>query len=301
MGSDVHVVVVGGHPSSLDAARARIEVLEARWSRFRPSSEISRLNAETGRPLRVSAETLALVTHALDGAIVTGGLFDPTVLGDVIRAGYDHSLEPGVVANADADPSLGRGFERVFVDAASSSVTLPRGVGFDPGGIGKGLAADLVAEELISRGAAGVCVNVGGDLRVEGVGPDGGAWVVAVEDPLAPVRVAAVALSSGAVATSARTRRTFGGGRHHLIDPRDGGSARSGLLASTVISGRGWRAEVLAKAAFVAGVRDGLALASRFGAEALLVDDGGERHTTDGFARFATGVERSPRREVPVG
>ena len=301
MGSDVHVVVVGGRPSSLDAARSRIEDLEARWSRFRPTSEISRLNASAGTPLRVSGETVELVTHALDGAVVTDGLFDPTVLGDVIRAGYDHSLEPSPDPGAVVDRSLGPGFERIFVDAGSSTVTLPRGVGFDPGGIGKGLAADLVAEELMTEGTAGACVNVGGDLRVEGAGPDGGAWVVAVEDPLAPVPIASVALSSGAVATSARTRRTFGGGRHHLIDPRDGWSARSGLLASTVISGRGWRAEVLAKAAFVAGVRDGLALASRFGAEALLVDDAGHVHATEGFWRVGTGAERARRSEVRVG
>lgn len=304
MGSEAHLVVVGGDRSFLDAAWRRIEALETRWSRFRPSSEISLLNERAGSPVRVSPETLRLVRHALEGASVTEGRFDPTVLGDVVRAGYDRSLEPLGGPEVTADPSLGRGFEHVLVDPAGSTVTLPRGVGFDPGGLGKGLAADIVAEELIALGAEGVCVNLGGDLRVEGAAPQGGAGLVAIDGPSSPHPIAAVGLSRGAVATSARTRRSFGppgAARHHLIDPRSGRPARSGLLASTVISGPGWRAEVLAKATFVTGARGGLALAHRFGAEALLVDDGGRIHTTVGFGRFSAGVTPEGGEEVRAG
>jgi len=152
MGADVQVLVVGGPPSLLDEARELVEALEARWSRFRPTSEISRLNQLAGRPVRVSQETLTLVRRALDGASVTAGRYDPTVLGAVLRAGYDRSFE--LLA---ADPPPGRsapglGYRRIAVDAARSTVTLPPGVGFDPGGIGKGLAADLLVHELLARG-----------------------------------------------------------------------------------------------------------------------------------------------------
>jgi thiamine biosynthesis lipoprotein len=182
-------------------------------------------------------------------------------------------------------------------------VTVPRGVGFDPGGIGKGLAADLVVDELVAEGASGACVNVGGDLRAEGAGPAGGGWVVTVEEPRSSATMASVALTSGAVATSTRTRRTFGRpqeGRHHLIDPATGRPARSGLVAATIVAGRAWQAEVLAKAAFVAGARDGLRLATRFDAEALLVDDDGRTHVTPGFERFAADPP-APRMEARVG
>jgi thiamine biosynthesis lipoprotein len=285
MGCDAHVVVVGGDPSLLDAARERIEVLESRWSRFRPSSEIGVLNARAGRPVVVSEETLTLVRLALEGARRTGGRYDPTVLGAVVRAGYDRSLEDG--SSAPLDPDLGQGWERILVDSSTSTVTIPRGVGFDTGGIGKGLAADLVAEELLALGAEGVCVNLGGDLRVEGSGPDGGGWIVAVEGPSSPEQVATIALSSGGVATSSRTRRTFGDGRHHLIDPASGLPARSGLSCATAISARSWQAEVAAKAAFIGGWPNGLALARGLGAETLLVTDEGEIRTSPGFARFA--------------
>ena len=74
---------------------------------------------------------------------------------------------------------------------------IPAGVGFDPGGIGKGLAADLVADETMAGGALGVCVNMGGDLRVRGRSPDSESWTVAVEHQLAPEPVVMVALSGG--------------------------------------------------------------------------------------------------------
>jgi thiamine biosynthesis lipoprotein len=155
-------------------ARDRVEELERRWSRFRPDSEISRLNALAGSPMAVSPETLGLIGRALEGARVTGGRYDPTVLGDLLRAGYDRSFEEvGAAGAAGGGSPLGRGWARVVVDAAGSSVTLPAGVGLDPGGIGKGYAADLVVEELRAAGAAGVCVNLGGDLRAEGRAPGG--------------------------------------------------------------------------------------------------------------------------------
>src|SRR3954462_665822 len=108
MGSDVHVVVVGGTVGSLDLARDLVAELEARWSRFLDDSEGTRMTREGGRPVVVPGATLALVERALEGARVTGGRFDPTVLRAVERAGYDRSFEqrapaaaPGGHAGAD--------------------------------------------------------------------------------------------------------------------------------------------------------------------------------------------------------
>jgi FAD:protein FMN transferase len=304
MGSDVHVLVVGGPPSLLEVARELVEELERRWSRFRPTSEISRLNQFAGHPVRVSTETLTLVQRALDGARVTGGRYDPTVLGAVLRAGYDRSFELlGAGRSAGGSSTLGLGHRRVAVDAAGSSVTLPPGVGFDPGGIGKGYAADLLVDELLAGGAAGACANLGGDLRVEGAAPSGGAWVVSIGHPLRETPAATIGLRSGAVATSSRIRRAWGQGnerRHHLIDPATGAPTRSGLAAATVIAAAGWQAEVVAKAAFVAGVGEGLRLAEATGTAALLVDDLGATHPSAGFQRF-TAPSRPAAAGVPEG
>ena len=105
-------------------ARDRVEELERRWSRFRPDSEISRLNALAGSPMAVSVETLGLVRRALEGARVTGGRYSPTVLGDVLRAGYDRTLEElggaGAGGAAGSGSPLGQGWARVVVDAAGA-------------------------------------------------------------------------------------------------------------------------------------------------------------------------------------
>ena len=310
MGCDVHVLIGGGRPDLLETTRELIGDLERRWSRFRDDSEISLLNRRAGRPVRVSRQTVELVGHALEGARVTAGRYDPTVLGAVLRAGYDRSFEllgavpgrfrdagglagPGVSGSPahPAGSALDLGWERIVVDPVLSTVMLPRGVGFDPGGIGKGYASDLVVAELLAQGAAGACVNLGGDLRVEGEAPGGGSWAVAVEHPLTRRPAATLRLRAGAVATSSRTRRAWGpdGDRsHHLIDPATGRSASSGLASATVVAARAWQAEVLAKAAFVAGRREGLAILEANGTEGLLIDDAGVVHPSAALWRFTS-------------
>jgi FAD:protein FMN transferase len=290
MGTDAHVIAIArasrAASSAVDRARERVEELEALWSRFRPTSEISVLNALAGVPVRVSPETIALVQRALDGVRLSGGRFDPTVLGAVVRAGYDRTydeIEPG----ATTSDERGVGAPLIEVDPVGELVRLPAGVGFDPGGIGKGLAADIVVRELADR-VDGICVNLGGDLRVHGVAPDAGGWTIEIEDPFGGAARGMVSLFGGAVATSARTKRVLADG-HHLIDPTTGRPARVGIASATALAGQAWVAEVLAKAAFLAGPDEAAALLESAGADGMVVlDDGGERRTA-GYARFLCG------------
>lgn len=179
----------------------------------------------------------------------------------------------------------------IQLDAIVGTVRIDGDVEFDPGGIGKGLAADLVVEELLAGGAKGAMVSIGGDLRAEGAGPEGSGWVIAVADPSAPDRViATLAFEAGAVASTWRTKRAWlapdGTSRHHLIDPRTGESAATGLAGVTVVAGRAWRAEVLAKAAFLAGGHEGNSLLACHGAAALLVADDGTIQQSGDLAPF---------------
>lgn len=105
MGSDASVIVVDAPPGLARAARRRLEELEARWSRFQPTSEISRLNAAGGRPLAVSPDTLHLVCSALEAWRVSDGAYDPTVLGDLLRAGYTVTFEDLPTASATGPPA----------------------------------------------------------------------------------------------------------------------------------------------------------------------------------------------------
>ena len=234
--------------------------------------------------------------RAVEGAHITEGRFDPTLLGAVLRAGYDRSFDQLSGDSPRGRSSLSDGYERILVDARSSSVTLPRGVGFDPGGIGKGLAADLLVQELQAQGAAGACANVGGDLRVEGDGPQGESWIVAIEHPMGAKPAATISLRGGAVATTSRMRRAWGpesDRRHHLIDPSTGQPAVSGLASATVVAAEAWHAEVVAKAAFLAGVSEGLFVLASTGTDGLLVDDHGTVYPSFGFDLF-TGKDGAP-------
>jgi thiamine biosynthesis lipoprotein len=292
MGSAAEVRVVGGADGLLAVARRRIEELEARWSRFLPTSEISRLNASAAVPVGVSPETFALVARALDGWRMTAGRFDPTVLGDLLRAGYGTSFEDLPATAPTSASGLRRDAAHIELDVAAGSVRLPAGVGFDPGGIGKGLAADLVVTELLAAGADGACVNLGGDLRVAGDAPDG-SWVVDVEHPWRADRTARLYLRDGGVATSSRARRRWVGATgdaHHLIDPTRGAPAAVGVVTATAVAATGWQAEVFAKAGFLAGLPAGLDLLDRSDVGGLVVDDDGAVLTNRALGSFTDGA-----------
>jgi thiamine biosynthesis lipoprotein len=298
MGTDVEILVLDGPDDFGDRAAAAVERLEAKWSRFRPESELCRLNAAAGAPVVVSPETLMVVEHAIEGWHATGGRFDPTVLSALEAAGYDRDFDAlrAVPDAADAEgpgspgstgPAPGAG--GISVDRLVGALRLPPGVALDLGGIGKGLAADLVAVQLHEAGARGVLVNLGGDLRAVGEAPAPGAWVVEIDDPLATGRTGLVTLGAGAIATSTRLRRAWtraGRAQHHLIDPQTGAPATSGIASVTVIAGEAWRAEVLAKAAFVAGVEEGARLVEATGATGLVVTDDGAVVELAGLAAF---------------
>lgn len=298
MGTSVHVVV-HGDPALLDLAHEEIERLEKLWSRFLPSSEVSEINRRAGSWVAVSPETVDLFDRAVLAHTVTGGRFDPTVLGDVVRAGYDRSFEHLADLDRSAAPTspLHTGIGGIEIDAAGGRVRLPVGVGFDPGGLGKGLAADLVAARIDAEGAAGVLINLGGDLRAVGCGPDGDDWTVDL-DPAATGRPhARVVLDHGALATSTVLRRRWTIGateHHHVIDPTTGSPVTGDVVAAAVIAARGWQAEVLAKAAIIAGIAEGTDLIAGIGAHALLIDRHGGLHPTPGFERFLTSPQEVP-------
>lgn len=319
MGTTAHLVYVGpdvpgpgvpGDPtapaptadvlSTLVLGRAEDEIarLERRWSRFLPDSELSRLNGATaGRPVLVSAETFAVVQLAVDAWRTTGGRFDPTVLDALVAAGYDRTfdevkaaaaLQPSGIVAGSSPPVPG--CDGIVLDPGLGAVTLPVGVHLDLGGVGKGRAADVVAERMVADGAEGACVNLGGDVRVAGRAPDDDGWVVAIDDPFRPdVELTRVALVDGAVTTSARTNRHWrseGTDAHHLIDPATGRPAGGGLAAVTVVAAEASWAEILSKATFVAGADDGAALLAGSGACGLLVHDDGSLTRVGGFERF---------------
>ncbi len=256
MASAVQVIGVGTSDESLRRAERRVRALEARWSRFLASSELSALNAATDDWVAVSRDTIVLVDAMQRGLELGGGHYDPTLLHEVIAVGYRSSIDDDTVTGlALALPDRSRTLAEVVIDHEGSAIWMPAGLALDPGGIGKGLAADLVALELVADGASGALVSIGGDLAAVGTPPSADGWRIRIADPEnLEATQATITIDGGGVATSStRIRRFDNGRRHHLIDPVTGRSSTSDLMAATVVGPSGWQAEVHATTALLLG------------------------------------------------
>lgn len=289
MGTRAHVIVEGPDANRLvEFAIAQIDELEARWSRFRPDSEISRLNAANGNPVHVHPSTIDLVDRAVHGWYLTQGRFDPTLLLQLIELGYDRPFGQLEGSQSNTRPTLSRtpptGCADIVVDVHQSFVRLPPGLAFDPGGIGKGLAADLVSQSLIERGATRALVNLGGDLRIRSTDTRAAAWAIEVREqtcPLAPPTI--VQLVDGGLATSTTQKRRWTspeGDRHHLIDPASGQPRTDGPVLTSAIASEAWWAEVAATASTDLGCPPLTGAPTR-----RVFADGTVEHT-GGFERF---------------
>lgn len=270
-----------------DHAVARLGELEQRWSRFLPTSELSALNAADGCPLHVSADTTQLVTSLVQGWHLTDGAFDPTLLGALVELGYAASRDDVSLRTSLAPSVAVRGRpDAVLVDPVHHVVQLPVGTALDPGGMGKGLAADIVVSELLAAGAAGALVEIGGDLRVAGRPPASG-WTIAVDTALDDTVL--VSLLDGGVATSTSRLRTWHAGgehRHHLIDPTTLASSANDVVSCTVIAGSGATAEAFTKVAFAERAHVAIERFDRHGLAASITTADGHRLTSTAWQMF---------------
>jgi FAD:protein FMN transferase len=272
MGTDIELLVDAPEADGkLAAAEAEFHRLEAILTRFRPESELSRLN-EAGA-LEAGPELLEVVALALEARERTHGRFDPTVHDAVASAGYDRSFEhvPTDSTAVTAGSTCGGA-----VRLSGSKIELGANVRIDLGGIGKGYAAARAAQLLSTAGPA--LVNVGGDIAVVG-----GSWPVGVQTATGDLTLQ---LSSGALATSGRDRRRWrrnGRELHHLIDPKTGTSSDSDLVRLTVVASDAVEAEVWAKAMYLSGEEDAVREADELGLPCVLV-------TANGRTRLAGGL-----------
>jgi thiamine biosynthesis lipoprotein len=295
MSCDATVVVTGDDISATERdalgqlAIARLNDLERCWSRFLPTSEISRLNRAEGAPCRTSAETVRLVEAMVQAWHATDGSFDPTLLGALVGLGYSASRGDATLRTSLAPGARPQGRPgEILVDPTSRTIQLPAGTTLDPGGLGKGLAADIVATELLGAGAAGALVEIGGDVRVVGSSPEADAWALAIRPPQGDDR-RVVDLVDGGVATSTSRLRTWsheGHERHHLIDPLTLRSSERDAVSCTVIAGSASWAEAFTKVAFAHDLGDALALLESHSLAASITTAGGLHHTTGHWQEF---------------
>jgi thiamine biosynthesis lipoprotein len=254
MGTMVDVLLPVDRRDAISPVRELFTDWEAKLSRFVPESQLSRLNARAGDAVEVDQVVFDVVDAAVDAGHATGGLFDPTLLRQLVRLGYAESFTrlPRAPGPACGSPSSGD-WRQIELDASSRTVRLPVGCTLDLGGIAKGMAVDAALDVLRERGVPSALVSAGGDLAVLGLPLEGRAWHVLVgENSLGET----VDLTRGALATSGVARRSWmqgGVARHHLLDPRTGEPAESDLYEVTVAAATCRMAEVAATASFVLG------------------------------------------------
>ena len=214
---------------------------------------------------------------AIRAATATDGLFDPLLGRRMEELGYDRTFDalmPDRVGLPLRAWHPGE-WRSIAVDRARQTVTLPAGGGLDLGGIGKGMAVDAALALLVRRGNPYGAVNAGGDLAVHGQPPDANGWEIAIDGSVP----SQLSLRSGALATSSVERRRWqvdGRPRHHLLDPRTGMPAATGLRSASVAAATCQQAEVAAKAALLLGPVAGSEFLLRRNLSGLLVTDGGD-------------------------
>ncbi len=267
-----------------------VEAIEAKLSRFRPESELSRLNARSGRWVEVSDTLLQAVTKARHAAQLTEGLYNPLILPALLAAGYTRSfdeLSAGGLSIPDLPPVTVPHWQGIEIRPRQKAVRLPTGAQIDLGGTGKGWTAAQIADRLHHYGAC--LVDAGGDLVMRGQPQEQAGWVVEVAEPglnetVPPV--ASVLVTDTAIATSGIDYRRWianGKPQHHLIDPRTGQPAVTDVLSATVIHPDAALAEGYTKALILLGRDEGLRWMLRQPQRAALIvgTDGAVLATSD--------------------
>jgi thiamine biosynthesis lipoprotein len=294
MGSDVRLVI--GRPlrreapppvEAADRERRFVVAFGQRLSRFEPESELSALNRDARSRVAASSLLRAAVNAGLWAAHRSGGLIDPTLVQALEHSGYDRSLDgatpaslPDALTHAPARrparPHPKALWRSIEVDADAGEIVRPPGVMIDTGGTGKGLCADAVAFRLGAY--TRFVVDCGGDIAVGGIGAQLEPYVIAVEHPLTGESIGAIHLARGGIATSGLNVRIWrnadGAFAHHLLDPRTGTPAWTGLVGATAIGPTALEAETLSKMALLLGPARAREVLSEHGG--MIVRDDGE-------------------------
>jgi FAD:protein FMN transferase len=224
---EIMVTDAGSLIGAIEILHQEIDRIDRAASRFRPDSEISRVQRADGRPVKVSVCLYDAVSAALRVADITDGAVDPTVGNALIALGYDRDFSEVAlgVAGSLPPPTPVPGWRSIELDQSACTLRVPRGTWLDLGATAKALTADRIAALVFETIGCGVLVSLGGDISVAGPPPPSG-FVVGLADVSGAAEASeAVAIESGGLATSGIASRywQFGGHQvHHIVDPATG-------------------------------------------------------------------------------
>ncbi|MEG1426249.1 MAG: FAD:protein FMN transferase [Oscillospiraceae bacterium] len=298
MGSYVQQTVYGGSAKDAAAEAANeIASLDDLISWRKIGGNIQQLNANAGGAWqKLDPKAFSVLQSALSVAEKSGGAFDPTI------------APLSRLWNFDDNPTTPPKDEDILkfktmvdytkiktAEDTGSACIAKKGYAIDLGGVGKGAACDTAAQIYEKRKVQGGIVAVGGSVGIYGEKPNRAPWNVAVRDPKSDGALGSLSLTNGFISTSGSYEKCFtdkGKRYHHILDPKTGYPAESGLISVTVVCDNGAVSDALATACFVLGLEKSLPLLKEFAAEAIFIDEKNLITVTEGLqSRFTLSSE----------
>ena len=278
----------------------RIRKIEDDMTVNKPGGEIDRLNASAGSDfVELSQDTIKVLEKAKEYSQISNGAFD-VMVGPLVKEWDVFSENPTIPSMERLETLLGLvNYEDITIDKNLSKVKLEkRGQRVDLGGIAKGFAADEAIEIYKEHNIKSAFIDIGGNIALLGSKPDGSPWKVGIRNPRGSEisYIGIVSVKDKAVVSSGDYQRYFekdGVRYHHIIHPKTGYPADSGLISTTVITELSIDADALSTATFVLGLEQGMQLVERLdGVEAIFITKDKKIYTTEGLSntfRFEDG------------
>ena len=268
----------------LDECFEEIERLEGLFSVTLPQSDISKINASGGKPVKVAAETAELLRLCLQYGDISQGAFDVTLR--PVTALWDFSAEFPSIPNESRLKEAVSTVDYRHLTVTETTVTLTEGA-LDLGGIAKGYIGDRVRELLVKRGVTSALIDLGGNIVTVGK-KQGKDWRIGVKDPLDTANLGAIIEGTDlSVVTSGVYERGFtldGVRYHHILSPKTGMPVQNGLASVTIACESSVQADALSTACFVLGEEQAVSLLQELeGVEALFIRDDGTIRATQGL------------------
>lgn len=277
----------GDKSAALSAAQQRVQLLEGLWSVTEEDSEVYRINHSGGEAVEVSDETAELIDFALDMNEQTGGALDITLYPVLCEWGF--TAGEYKVPSEEAISELLKKTGRDKVKLEGKAVTVSEGTSIDLGAVGKGETGDRIIGELKANGVSSALLDLGGNIQLLGSKPDGSDWKIGLKSPFdTSDNIAKLELSDCCVITSGGYERYFtddeGNIYWHILDPKTGFPAKSGVISATVIGKSGRLCDALSTSLFVMGEEKAKALwQSRDDFDFVLITDDDRLIMTEGL------------------
>lgn len=284
---------VYGENAEIAARKVEDEMkrLESLMSFFLESSEITRLNRAAGKhEVELGCEVMYVLNRAKYYSELCSGAFDITI-GPVAKLWGIFTDHAKVPSQEEIDKALSfTGYKDITINNSLGTAKLEKtGESVDLGAIAKGYAADKAIEIYKQQGIKSAFINLGGNVMALGNKPEGSPWMIGIQNPILQRGqcLGAVQITDKTIVTSGDYVRYFEKDNvryHHILDPRTGYPANSGLISATIVSEKSIGADALSTAIFILGLEQGMELINSMkDMEAIFITKDKEIYVTEGL------------------